>query len=169
VSEILSGYNRGDRWGFAYKYFNGEYDEQLLNSAVQQRIPDMFRDLVSDARMHELSDAQNEYNTSFDFLNDVVPTVRKQIPPGLTTALFTANQKESSMRSFVWWPETDIGETSANFVEEVLNIETIKAKTYKDSEMILAATVDLSHSFHCDDLTGATRDETVDVSEGHGW
>lgn len=169
VDEILDGYARGDRWGFAHKYFSGEYDEQLLNSAVEQRVPDMYRDLVKDPRMHEVTESQNEYLTSFDFLYDVVPTVVKQIPPGLSTSLFTANQRESSMRSFTWWPEGEIGTISADVVEELLSIETIKAKTYRDSEMILAATVDLSHSFHSQDLTGATRDVQIDPQNGHGW
>jgi hypothetical protein len=169
VDEVLDGYARGDRWGFAHRYFAGEYDEQLLNSAVEQRVPDMYRDLVKDARMHEVTESQNEYATSFDFLLDVVPTVVKQIPPGLSTSLFTANQRESSMRSFTWWPEGEIGTISADAVEELLPIETIRAKSYKDSEMILAATVDLSHSFHSADLTGATRDEKINPENGHGW
>jgi hypothetical protein len=169
VDEVLDGYARGDRWGFAHRYFAGEYDEQLLNSAVEQRVPDMYRDLLKDARMHEVTESQNEYATSFDFLLDVVPTVVKQIPPGLSTSLFTANQRESSMRSFTWWPEGEIGTISADAVEELLPIETIRAKSYKDSEMILAATVDLSHSFHSADLTGATRDEKINPENGHGW
>ena len=169
VDEVLDGYSRGDRWGFAHRYFDGEYDENLLNSAVEQRIPDMYRDLVSDARMHEVTESQNEYETAFEFLNDVVPTRVKQIPPGLSTSLFTANQRESSMRSFIWWPETEIGSISENFVEEMLPVETIKAKSYRDSEMILAATVDLSHAFHKDDLTGATRDEKIDPITEHVW
>jgi hypothetical protein len=129
----------------------------------------MYRDLLKDARMHEVTESQNEYATSFDFLLDVVPTVVKQIPPGLSTSLFTANQRESSMRSFTWWPEGEIGTISADAVEELLPIETIRAKSYKDSEMILAATVDLSHSFHSADLTGATRDEKINPENGHGW
>lgn len=169
VDEVLDGYARGDRWGFAHRYFAGEYDEHLLNSAVEERVPDMYRDLVKDARMHEVTESQNEYATSFDFLLDVVPTVVKQIPPGLSTSLFTANQRASSMRSFTWWPEGEIGTISADVVEELLPIETIKAKTYRDSEMILAATVDLSHSFHSQDLTGATRDVQIDLQNGHGW
>ena len=169
VDEVLEGYARGDRWGFAHQYFAGKYDEQLLNAAVEERVPDMYRDLVKDARMHEVTESQNVYETSFDFLLDVVPTVVKQIPPGLSTSLFTANQRESSMRSFTWWPESEIGTISADVVEELFPIETIKAKTYRDSEMILAATVDLSHSFHSQDLTGATRDVHIDPQNGHGW
>lgn len=169
VDEVLDGYVRGDRWGFAHRYFAGEYDEQLLNAAVEERVPDMYRDLVKDARMHEVTESQNDYATSYDFLLDVVPTVVKQIPPGLSNSLFTANQRASSMRSFTWWPEGEIGTISADVVEEILPIETIKAKTYRDSEMILAATVDLSHSFHSQDLTGATRDVQIDPQNGHGW
>ena len=155
VDEVLAGLERGDRWDFVHRYLGGEFDGILLDSAVRDSVPDMYREIARSEKMHSVKDAQNPFNTSLDFLEDVVPQGARGLPPGLVNGLLTAKQTQSMMKTHLWWPSESLGALSSAVVSNAIETHAstpISALTYKDSEMICAAIVELSEPIHSDSL-----------------
>jgi hypothetical protein len=147
ITGVLENNVQGDRFGFAQQLCEGRFDNTLLTSATNNNLDTVYADILTDQRMHEVSKAQNDFDTGSDFLVDIVPPVRSTLPPRLINALSSSGDSSTQMSSHLWWPDTSILNTSTFSVDQVHKSEVVTLEKLNDSVVLMAVLVELSEAF----------------------
>jgi hypothetical protein len=147
ITGILENNVQGDRFGFAQQLCEGQFDNTLLASATNNNLDTVYADILTDQRMHEVSKAQNDFDTGSDFLVDIVPPVRSTLPPRLINALSSSGDSSTQMSSHLWWPDTSILNTPSFSVDHVQKSEVVTLDKLNDSVVLMAILVELSEAF----------------------
>lgn len=147
ITGILGNNVQGDRFDFAQRLCEGQFDNTLLASATNNNLDTVYADILTDQRMHEVSKAQNDFDTGSDFLVDIVPPVRSTLPPRLINVLSSGGQTSTQMSSHLWWPNTSILNSPSFSVDKAHKSEVVTLEKLNDSVVLMAVLVELSEAF----------------------
>lgn len=166
VEEILSGEARGDRFAFAERVMNGEFDRRLLASATHGNLDAVYASILTDERMHSVVRSQHEFATGSDFLRDIVPAERSKIPPRMLTTRNVPGDPVLLMDSHLWWPQTALLELPQTEHVGVHSSKILHLQKLDDTVVMVAVLTELSQPFLNTDVAGVV--DVVSPESGSG-
>jgi hypothetical protein len=107
LDDVFAGRARGSRWSFMKSVLSGEYDSALRDTTTEVQLEDAYSTVVVDSSAHSVGGSVG--TTASEFLSRLIPEESIQLPSGLVTTLFIANDKRGHFAPHVWWPEELMG------------------------------------------------------------
>lgn len=107
LDDVFAGKARGSRWSFMKSVLSGEYDSALRDTTTEVQLEDAYSTVVVDSSAHSVGGSIG--TTASEFLSRLIPDESIQLPSGLVSTLFIANDKRGYFAPHVWWPEELMG------------------------------------------------------------
>jgi hypothetical protein len=147
INSILENSAQGDRFEFARQMYEGQFDTALLAAATNNNLDAVYANILTDERMHEVANAQNQYSTGSDFLADIVPPAKTILPPRLVSILASGGDDSTKMSSHLWWPDTSILNRPEFPVDHLHKSNVVTLDKLNDSVVLVAVLVEFSEAF----------------------
>jgi hypothetical protein len=155
-SELASGNGRGDRFEFAQLLTAGAFDEVRQEPIFGLEVEKIFQPMLADREVQSLEGFGGHASTVRDFFAQVVPQSEPKIPDGVVRKALAANEQARSMRAFIWWPESMLGEL---VVPDDFNVDRFSTALFRRGAVggagLVSVRVDVSGEFGYSELVGA--------------
>ena len=167
VERAKSGLASGDRWDFARSVFNGDYDKELGQVPEQLDLEEVYQSVLDNPGSYELVGSQLEGASAREFLEQVLPAPRVDLPTGLTKRVFTGSDNSRRMTSEVWWPHDILGEPNVNSDEVVVNqSSSLLSSFFAGAVVLVGIRIDFSEPFAYFDCEGSLEAKSKSIQTG---
>lgn len=153
VEDLLSGDARGDRYEFAKKLVGGEFDAMLLSSATQNNLDSVYANILNDVHLHNVEQAQNDFESGAKFLSDIIPGQATTLPPFLLKRLLVPGDDSLKLKNHLWWPQTSLVSIPSTNHATIHASNVLALEKLNDSVVMLSVLVGLSDAFINTDVT----------------
>jgi hypothetical protein len=167
VERAKSGLASGDRWDFARSVFNGDYDKELGQVPEQLDLEEVYQSVLDNPGSYELVGSQLEGASAREFLEQVLPAPRVDLPTGLTKRVFTGSDDSRRMTSELWWPHDILGEPNVNSDEVVVNqSSSLLSSFFAGAVVLVGIRIDFSEPFAYFDCEGSLEAKSKSIQTG---
>jgi hypothetical protein len=153
VDDLVSGEARGDRYEFAEKLVEGEFDAMLLSSATLNNLDAVYANILSDVHLHNVEEAQNDFDSGANFLSDIVPSQPTTLPPFILRGLMVPGDESLKLKNHLWWPQTSLVSIPSSNHATIHASNVLALERLNDSVVMIAVLVGLSDAFINSDVT----------------
>jgi hypothetical protein len=151
IVDILNNEARGDRFQFAKKLYEGDFDEALLASATDNNLDTVYSNILGNERLHKVTGSQNQFVTADQFLLDILPVEESSIPVKYVSKLMSAG--DGLMTPHLWWPKTSILNEPQAGKHQLYESNILSGRDLNDSVMLMAIMVEVSTEWKNSDVS----------------
>jgi hypothetical protein len=163
IEDLVSGEARGDRYEFAKKLVGGEFDAMLLSSATLNNLDAVYANILSDVHLHNVEEAQNDFDSGANFLSDIVPGQPTTLPPFILRGLLVPGDESLKLKNHLWWPQTSLISSPSSDHATIHASNVLALERLNDSVVMIAVLVGLSEAFINSDVTCV--EDLVDLAQ----
>jgi hypothetical protein len=138
---------------FAKKLVEGKFDAMLLSSATLNNLDSVYANILNDVHLHNVEQAQNDFESGAKFLSDIIPGQPTTLPPFILKRLLVPGDDSLKLKNHLWWPQTSLVSIPSTNHATIHASNVLALEKLNDSVVMMSVLVGLSDAFINTDVT----------------